>query len=206
MPTLATDTDQQRRERAYALWQEHARRWGSCQECPLCTQRTSIVLAKGSVPCDCMFLGEAPGVSEDTSGLPFDGPAGAKLDEIVAAVRASSMVQFTEAYTNLVSCFPREAKQTKDHRPEDDEIKACSPRLQEFVALCQPRLIVAVGDTADEWGPVVAGAPQEVEWCHIVHPAAILRMPAAQKDMATRKQVAILRDAIERVMTGGTPW
>lgn len=191
-------------DQSYQRWLEFVERWRGCQECPLCTQRDKIVLARGVVPCDVLFIGEAPGVSEDSSGLPFDGPAGCILDAIVAAVRASTKATFTDAYTNLVCCFPLEAKKTTDHRPDEEEIKECSPRLQEFVEIAMPRLIVTVGTLSDDWSPITAGAgglPYDVAWATVVHPASITRMPAAQKDMAIRKCVVVIRDAIERVMS-----
>jgi uracil-DNA glycosylase len=42
------------------------------------------VLAKGKLPCDVLFVGEAPGESEDVTGTPFIGPAGRLLDEMIA--------------------------------------------------------------------------------------------------------------------------
>jgi uracil-DNA glycosylase family 4 len=186
---------------AHARWLLHVERWKNCQECPLCAQRNKIVLARGVVPCDVLFLGEAPGNSEDVSGQPFDGPAGDLLEKIVDAVRRTSRVRFTEAYTNVVCCFPAEAKKTADHRPEPEEIQACSPRLQEFVEIASPRLIVCVGKVPKDWGPIVCGADSSVQWCDIVHPSHILsRMPAAQKDMAAKNCSVIIRDAVERAL------
>lgn len=182
---------------SYIKWLDHVEHWRNCQECTLCTQRDKIVLARGVVPCDVLFLGEAPGESENSHGLPFYGPAGDKLEEILAAVRAACQVQFSVAFSNLVACFPAEAKRTADHRPEPEEIEACSVRLREFVGIAAPRLIVCVGDTAQEWGRELLGE-ENFAWCDVVHPAAILRMPVVQQEMATRKCAVVLRDAIEQ--------
>jgi DNA polymerase len=35
------------------------------------------------VPCDVLFIGEAPGESEDAIGIPFIGPAGHLLGRII---------------------------------------------------------------------------------------------------------------------------
>lgn len=189
---------------SHERWLEHVQAWQGCQECMLCTQRDKIVLARGVVPCDVLFLGEAPGMSEDSSGLPFWGPAGAKLDEIVATVRHYIKTPFTDAYTNLVACFPAEAKKTNNHQPTPEEIQACSPRLQEFVSIAMPKLIVCVGSLVEEWGPICSGA-SNVRWCNITHPSAILRMPEVAKDSAVRKCVIILRDAIEEALSATSP-
>lgn len=185
---------------AYDRWLDHCRRWKDCQECDLCTQRDKIVLARGVLPADVLLLGEAPGESENVHGLPFWGPAGDLLEGIMVQVRTVVGVPFTEAYTNLCCCFPAVAKQTSDHRPTQEQIMACSPRLQEFVELAQPKLIVCVGDTADEWGAICCGAQPGVQWLKITHPAAILRQVPLQRSATISRCVQVLRDAVAKVM------
>jgi uracil-DNA glycosylase family 4 len=185
-------------------WQRFVAKWRDCQECPLCTQRTNIVLARGKIPCDVLFVGEAPGQSEDVLGLPFVGPAGRLLDQIVHHAMPRDEVAdnlgapdpwlLSWAFTNVVCCFPREAKQTDDHRPEVDEIEACRPRLQEFIDLCRPKLLVMVGDTAARHGPDLLPSH------HMTHPAALLRLPLAQRDMAIRRQVVQLSEALQELV------
>lgn len=68
---------------AISLYSAHVERWKSCQRCALGRTRDKIVLAKGRLPCDVLFVGEAPGESEDVIGLPFVGPAGRLLDEMI---------------------------------------------------------------------------------------------------------------------------
>src|SRR3954471_2435855 len=96
-------------------WLEHVARWRDCTRCPLSQQRSNIVLARGQVPCDVLFVGEAPGASEDALAQPFCGPAGHLLDQIVE--RALPPI-VSYAMTNLVCCFPREAKAQGDNEPE----------------------------------------------------------------------------------------
>lgn len=187
-------------------WQSHLARWKECQECPLCAQRGRIVLARGDVPADVLLVGEAPGQSEDVLGLPFVGPAGKILDQIVErAVPA----EFTKAYTNLVACFPAEAKQTENHQPTDDEIRSCQPRLREFVEIVRPRLIVTVGQLSTDWAPKATAmielrrGDRAPKWCSITHPAAILRMPLAQREMAARRAIAQLSSAIRELKAEG---
>jgi DNA polymerase len=151
------------------------------------------------VPCDVLFCGEAPGASEDAIGQPFVGRAGMLLDQIVErAVPAGVRCTFC----NLVACFPREAKGRGDNEPEHNEIAACRPRLAEFIELAAPKLIVWVGVLAETYGPLATDhyAPG-YRSTRIVHPAAILRMPLAQKQMATQKSVVVLRNAIEDTFT-----
>jgi DNA polymerase len=177
---------------------EHVARWRDCTACPLSQQRSNIVLARGQVPCEVLFIGEAPGASEDALGLPFVGPAGHLLDQIVDR----ALLQGTRyALTNLVCCFPRDAKAEGYNEPEHSEILACRPRLVEFIRLAKPKLVVCVGSLA--WQYVEHDAYGMVLGAHviqIVHPAAILRMPLAQKQMAVQKAVVVLRNAVEDVL------
>lgn len=182
-------------------WEQHVRDWENCQRCPLSKQRNKIVLGRGSLPADVVFIGEAPGQSEDISGLPFDGPAGHLLDRIIAEGLPS---QLSYALTNLVACFPRVAKQTDNHEPEPEEIEECSPRLIEFIRIARPRLIVMVGELAETWTPRVTAMMEKeredkaVQWCSIDHPAHLLRLRTkspARYPLAYRRAVVTLMDA-----------
>jgi uracil-DNA glycosylase len=188
-----------------SAWTDHVERWKDCTACGLCQQRDRIVLARGQVPADVVFVGEAPGASEDALGLPFVGPAGKLLDQII---ERSLPTGTRYALTNLVACFPREAKDRGENEPEVAEILSCRPRLLDFIQLCRPKLVVRVGRLAsdflehDAYGKV-CGA-QVVD---IVHPAAVLRMPLAQKGMVVQRAIVQIRcaiaDALQCVQTTG---
>lgn len=182
-----------------SAWTEHVARWRSCTACNLCNQRSNIVLARGQVPCDVLFVGEAPGASEDALGQPFKGPAGHLLDQIVERAVPTGL---RVAFTNLVACYPAEAKRRGDNEPEIGEIKACRPRLYEFIALCKPRLIVCVGRLSSDWiGHDAFGKVQGAQVVDIVHPAHILsRMPLAQQRFAVDKCVVQIKTSIENVI------
>lgn len=191
-------------------WTDHVEKWKDCTACPLCQQRDRIVLARGQVPCDVLFIGEAPGASEDALGLPFKGPAGHLLDDIISH---SLLMSTKYALTNLVCCYPREAKILGENEPLPEEIKACAPRLKEFVRFAQPRLIVRVGQLAAAYVAQPAmfskdgrSAPEWIlpgrylELIEIVHPAAVLRMPLAQKNMAVQRAIVQIRTALESMI------
>lgn len=174
-------------------WEQHVERWKDCRKCPLCDQRYQICLARGTVPCDVLFIGEAPGASENDLGLPFKGPAGRLLDQIIA--RAFAGLNLTYALTNLVACFPREAKLRGDNEPEEDEVLACRPRLNEFINIAQPRIIACVGGMSTQY----VDHEDTVPCVDLVHPAAILRSKAPQvkKDQDVNHITAVLRSAVE---------
>lgn len=196
-----------------SAWTDHVKNWKDCIRCPLGQQRDRICLARGSVPCDVLFVGEAPGASEDAIGLPFVGPAGRLLDQIVDRAIGSTLIKgpvgyngvglmddpkpVTTAFTNLVACFPAEAKAEGINEPHMSEIKACRERLVEFVNTAQPRLIVCVGALASEH----VDHGDTVPCVDIVHPAFILaRLPLAQKQMAVQREIVRLRCAVEKML------
>lgn len=180
-------------------WNEHVEKWKDCQACGLCNQRFRICLARGTLPCDVLFIGEAPGASEDAIGQPFVGPAGNLLNQVIDRALPQGTVY---AMTNLVCCFPAEAKARGDNEPSDDEIRACEPRLIEFVNIARPRLIVCVGRLSERW----IDHNDTVPCVDIDHPAYILRMPLAQKNMATQRCIVKLRNAVMDVMQSNKPF
>lgn len=192
--------------------QMHVAKWSNCAACELHDQRRIVVTYRGTVPCDVLFIGEAPGESEDQCGYPFVGPAGHLLDKIVreslgAAGRIDAVdgrSDLAVAFTNLVCCFPKEAKREGVNEPPDTAIKACTPRLREFVALCKPKLIVTVGKLSDAWTYKVTekidvSKCPSPRWCNITHPAAMLRAPAAQRGLMVQKAVVVLSQALEEL-------
>lgn len=196
-------------------WKDHVATWRNCRECRLCDQRYKIVLGRGSVPAHVVFLGEAPGDSENATGQPFKGPAGGLLDQVVersvGAFNSVSPIKLSVAYTNLVACYPREAKEEGTHRPKDNEIEACQSRLREFLDICHPRLIVAVGALAEDNLPLVLesmvysggrieGHATVEKVVSIVHPSYILsRLPIAQQGMAVQKSIVTVATALEGI-------
>lgn len=186
-------------------WIKHVGKWRDCQRCPLGKQRGNICLARGNLPCDVLFIGEAPGMSEDAWAQPFVGPAGQLLDKIIAR---SLPAGTSCAMTNLVACFPREAKSRGDNEPERGEILECRPRLVEFVNIARPRLVVTVGTLAEQY--VGEMCPPDCPRVHIIHPAAILaHMPMAQKGFAVQKCVVQVSNAYSDVLQADNkfqPW
>lgn len=188
-------------------FQLHRQKWADCQLCPLCETRTHVVLARGSVPCDVLFIGEAPGLSEDVLGSPFVGPAGKLLDEIIRVSIGDFIwpgvtdendndVPITWGFTNLVACIPRGDDGAKFTEPPEESIKACRQRLDEFIAISQPKLIVRVGTLSQKW--LTQSAADHT--CNIVHPAAILRADVTQRGLMRQRAAVALRDAVAEML------
>src|SRR4051812_31148617 len=120
-------------------WESFRARWGKGCSSSLCPKANRICLARGKVPCDVLFVGEAPSVGADVVGQPFVGKTGLVLDDII---KRSMPDDVRWAFTNLVGCIPRNSegggKAVKE--PPAEAILACQPRLQDFVELCKPKL------------------------------------------------------------------
>lgn len=184
-------------------FQLHLANWQNCQACELCDQRRNMVFSRGRVPCDILFIGEAPGLSEDVVGRPFVGPAGKLMDRIITEA-LTGYEHMSYALTNLVCCFPKKQKEAGDNEPPPESIEACSKRLEEFVNLAEPRMIVCVGGLAQAWIIGTKGRRHiltgyQGKLIAITHPAAILRMLLAQRPLVTRRCVVTIAEAIEEL-------
>lgn len=190
-------------------WANHVERWRDCRRCPLCDGRKRVCLARGKIPADALFVGEAPGESEDVNGVPFDGPAGQMLD---AWVERSGLSDWRCCFTNLTSCIPRDPEEStrKAGEPPDYAVLACLPRLREVIELCQQRsascgglqLVVCVGALSATWvrAKVTELGLTDVRIIDIVHPAAILRAPEAKKQLLAQKAVVTLARAYQELV------
>ncbi len=126
-----------RHERLPVLTQEVA----VCTRCTLAPTRTQTVFARGNPEARLCFVGEAPGADEDASGIPFVGRAGQLLDKMIVAM---GLDPGKDVYVcNIIKCRPPD-----NRRPTPDEMTACMPYLEEQLRLVQPKVIVAMGNSA----------------------------------------------------------
>ncbi|MCA9284022.1 MAG: uracil-DNA glycosylase [Phycisphaerales bacterium] len=120
-----------------ALRDRHDR---TCPHCTVATAHTQTVFGEGDPDADLMFVGEAPGETEDRLGRPFVGRAGQKLDEIIAAMG----LQRADIYiANVLKSRPPDNRTPLRH-----EVEACGPFLQEQIRLIAPKVIVTLGGPA----------------------------------------------------------
>ena len=182
---------------AASPWQQHVQRWSNCTRCHLQHCRTKVILGKGVLPAYILFLGEAPAESEDALGFPFAGPAGFLLDDIIkVAVPEGTRM----AFTNCISCIPRDEDWQKVGKPGAEELQRCLPRLKEFVSMCRPKLVVLVGKEAAKWVNLQRAhlSLGNVKMVEIIHPAAILRNTnEAFKPLEVKRCIINIMTALE---------
>lgn len=182
----------------------HVAKWQNCTRCELHQSRRTVVIGRGELPAETLWVGEAPGDTEDLTGQPFSGPAGDILNEIIDKAFAIRP-QTTYAITNVVACIPRDAGTgLKDGQPSEESIVACTPRLIEFARMASPRLLVRVGKLAETWvdssymGGIDLGLG-ELPTVDILHPAFIARKPWDSRTLLIQQQAVRIAKAVERV-------
>jgi len=111
-----------------------------CTKCDLCQNRKNAVPGIGNENADIVFIGEAPGRSEDKYGKPFIGSAGKKLDE---ALKYAGLTREEVYITNIVKCRP-----PKNRVPSQHEKVMCSIYLEKELLIINPKIVCLMGNTA----------------------------------------------------------
>ncbi len=110
----------------------------ACKKCPLYKTRTYPVIGQGNHQAKIVFIGEAPGLSEDKTGRPFCGQAGKILDELLE----SAGIKREKVYIcNILKCRP-----PGNRNPQCQEIEACTPYLERQIEIIKPKVICSLGN------------------------------------------------------------
>jgi DNA polymerase len=166
-------------------WDELEGQCKSCEKCELCKTRTNVVFGTGNKEAELMFIGEAPGESEDLSGIPFVGRAGKLFDKYLEAVGIDRNSVYI---ANMLKCRP-----PKNRDPLPSEQDLCIDYLREQVRLIKPKLIVCLGRISamrliredfkitKEHGIWYKKGNFEIS--AVYHPSLLLRDPRKKEDM-----------------------
>jgi DNA polymerase len=181
MPSVASEPSAaERRE----LLKEVYARGKTCTRCPeLAATRKTVVFGAGNADADLMFIGEAPGATEDEQGVPFVGRAGKLLETLLGEIG----LQRSEVFiANTLMCRP-----PGNRDPFPLEIDNCHEYLLQKVELIQPTVICTLGNFSTK---LLRGDPTGITRLHgqpevltlgrravrlypIFHPAAALYTP-----------------------------
>lgn len=113
----------------------------SCTKCSLHETRTNTVFSRGNPEADICFVGEAPGEDEDLQGLPFVGRSGKHLNDILTELQID--ISKDIYVCNIIKCRP-----PKNRKPTEEEVNFCIDYLEEQLRLVNPKIIIALGNTA----------------------------------------------------------
>jgi len=160
------------------------RKYRLCKSCYIGCISKSRTHYSGDIKCDLLFIGDAPSDIDISLGEPFSDRAGKLLKTLV---HEAGLDHLRIAYTNAIICTPAESDGGKIRKPKKSEITNCSNRLQEFINLAKPKLLIAVGAVAD-----AALTKMELYHLSIIHPAAILRQEE-QGDIDMARTMAVLK-------------
>ena len=109
----------------------------ACQRCELRQNTTRPVPGFGSVGAKYFLIGEAPGASEDKTGVPFVGAAGRRLDKLLAL----ASIDINDCYlSNVCRCQP-----PSNRDPRKKEIRTCVGFLWREIMLVKPQYLVTLG-------------------------------------------------------------
>ena len=122
-------------------WAELKYTCDNCTKCGLCEERHNVVFGVGLETADIMFVGEGPGEQEDLQGMPFVGPAGKLLDDMLRIIDLSR--EHNCYIATIVKCRP-----PHNRDPLETEQDACIGYLRNQVALLRPKVIVCLGRIA----------------------------------------------------------
>ncbi len=154
---------------------------GSCARCPeLADSRSQIVNGTGPTDASVVFVGEAPGETEDETGEPFVGRSGTVLDD---ALETAGLARENVRITNSVRCRPPDNRD-----PRTGELDNCRGYLAAELDAIDPAVVVTLGKVpaqnlldrsvrvTDEAGDVVDARIGERSFRVLIclHPAATL--------------------------------
>lgn len=152
---------------------------------------TNLVFSDGSPDSGLMFVGEAPGAEEDRLGRPFVGQSGQLLDRMLGSIGLNR--ERGDFYiTNILPWRP-----PGNRTPTDAEIALFLPFVLRHIALARPRHLVLLGGVSAKallrvkegitrlrgrWHRIAIEGLGEVPALATLHPAYLLRTPAAKRD------------------------
>jgi len=155
--------------------------------CNLRFTATNLVFADGNPEARIMFVGEAPGMEEDLSGLPFVGRSGKLLDRMIGAI---GLDRQTAYIANVVPWRP-----PGNRTPTPQETEICRPFIERQIALVDPDFLIPLGAASakqllqtsegilkmrGEWRSYDTGV-RKIRAMATLHPAYLLRQPQQKK-------------------------
>ena len=127
-----------KREKLYNLKEKI----NSIENCILKSNSKNLVMGVGDINSPIMIIGEAPGIEEDNSGLPFQGEVGKLLNKMLIAINIDKEKVYTTYSINF--------RPPEDRKPSSQEIRRYSSFLIEHSSIINPKIIILMGSTAME--------------------------------------------------------
>lgn len=117
--------------------------------CPTCVANKNpgrhLAFGVGNLNAEILLCGEAPGEEEEKQGEPFVGPAGQKLDGML---KGMGLAREKVYIGNILKWRPKTETGFGNRPPSPDEMDFCLPYLNAQISIIQPKVIIALGNTA----------------------------------------------------------
>ena len=182
--------------RAYRnVWEHHENKWRGCTKCPLHSGTSKKVLVKGVLPCDVLFIGEAPDILESVIGIPFSNPAGKVMHTLID----DTGEKFSYAFTNVIAC-PSTGAEGESRPPTSFEAEKCSPRLYEVLMMSRPKGVVLLGRSAQSFAvPSLEKYKYSYKHLNLSHPSHIMRLGGKGSSFYER-ELKLLKTFLQRIL------
>ncbi len=155
-----------------------------CNKCGLCKTAKNPVPGEGNINSELVFVGEAPGATEDATGRPFVGRAGKLLESLLLKIGYKREDVWIG---NIIKHRPPENRD-----PLSEEISACQPYLKLQLETIAPKLVITLGRFSMNYfypdGKITRdhGTLRKIGQYYlfsVYHPAAALRNPTFLKTL-----------------------
>ena len=138
-----TDNDEDEKQNNKAkLINNLKKQINSIENCNLKNNSQNLVLGDGNMNSPLMLIGEAPGIEEDRSGMPFKGEIGELLNKMLLAIKIKR--------ENIYCSYAINFRPPEDRKPTSIEIKRYSVFLKEHISIINPRIVILMGSSAME--------------------------------------------------------
>ena len=138
-----TDNDEDEKQNNKAeLINNLKKQINSIENCNLKNNSQNLVLGDGNINSPLMLIGEAPGIEEDRSGMPFKGEIGELLNKMLLAIKIKR--------ENVYCSYAINFRPPEDRKPTAIEIKRYSVFLKEHISIINPRIVILMGSSAME--------------------------------------------------------
>ena len=114
----------------------------SIENCNLKNNSQNLVLGDGNINSSIMLIGEAPGIEEDKSSMPFKGEIGELLNKMLLAIN----IKRNDIYCSYAINF----RPPEDRKPTSLEVKRYSVFLKEHISIINPKIVILMGSSAME--------------------------------------------------------
>ena len=138
-----TDNDEDEKQNNKAkLINNLKKQINSIENCNLKNNSQNLVLGDGNMNSPLMLIGEAPGIEEDRSGMPFKGEIGELLNKMLLAIKIKR--------ENIYCSYAINFRPPEDRKPTSIEIKRYSVFLKTHISIIKPKIVILMGISAME--------------------------------------------------------